>query len=276
MDEIVLSERFLNKPLGVGILYQDPITLYANFTTESYEQFIFGENGLSIVTFDSMFDFTRPYEADYYDASGTLVTAAVDQPRLTHDPATLEPLGLLIEGPDEVLTHTWGLEANDTQGTLRMVVDHDNPTATEVVMVLEGIDFKLIFFREDTYWKLRVEHSTSENYEMIISQYPTDRVIASMSYTPNSVFFMIQDEDRYTTMSVDYNDTNIRGLDMRIGGDFTTNAGATYGHFNGRIEEIMYLRPYIGTNENAVVDGMAINTEDYNKILTEFDETILT
>lgn len=277
LDEITLADRFLNRPLGVGLLYQDPITFYANFTTQNYEQFIFGDDRLQFVTFDYMFDFARPYTADYYDSQGNLVTAQVDEPRIGYDQTTQEPLGLLIEGPDEVLTHTWGLEVNDSQGTLRLVLEHDNPTATEVAMVIEGVDFKLVLFREATYWKVRVEHTNgTEDYEMLISQYPTDRVIPTISYTPRSVFFSIQDENRYTTMSVDFNDTNIRGFDMRIGGEFTTNTGTTYGHFNGKVEEIIYLRPYVGTNENAVVDGMAINTEDYNKILTEFDETILT
>ncbi|QDP60430.1 MAG: hypothetical protein GOVbin1096_58 [Prokaryotic dsDNA virus sp.] len=277
LDEIALANRFLNTPLGVGTAYQNPITMYANFVTQNYEQFVFGEDGLSIVPFDYMFDFSRPYTADYYDSSGTLQTAAIDEPRFTHDQTTNEPLGLLIEGPNEVLTHTWGLELNDTQGTMRVVLEHFNSAATEVAMVTEGNDFKIVLFRDNTYWKVRVEYDTTESYEMIIPQYAAnDRIIANISYTPKSVFFRIEDEDRYTTIEVPFDGMNARGFDLRFGGEFTTNVGDTYGHFNGRLEEFIYLRPYIGDNQDAVVDGMAINTEDYNKILTEFDETILT
>jgi hypothetical protein len=276
LDEISLANRFLNKPLGVALVFQDPITFHANFILQNYEQFVFGFDGLTTVTFQDMFTFARPYTADYYNSSGTLVTAAIDEPRFDHDQTTFDPIGLLIEGPDEILTHTFGLEVNDSQGTFRVVFVHNNTAATEVAMVIEGTDFKIIFFREDTNWKVRVESNTTDNYELLIPQYNTDRVVASISYTPNGVFFVIQDEDRFTTLNVQYGDTNIRGFDLRIGGEFTTNVGATYGHFNGTVEELVYLRPYIGTNTDAVVDGFQINTEDYNKILTESNNVILT
>lgn len=269
LDEVALADRFLNRPLGVGILYQDPITFYANFKTQTYEQFVFGQDGTSVVTFNDMFDFARPYTDDYYDSSGVLQTAAIDEPRFGYDQSTLDPLGILINGPNEVLTHTWGIEANDSQGTVRITLQHDNPTATEVAMVLEGVDFKLVLFREDTYWKLRAEWEGTQASEQIISQYPTDTVTASISYTPTSVFFLIEDEDRFVPIVVDYGDTNIRGFDMRIGGTFTANNSDVYNHFNGAICDITYLRPYIGTNEDAVVDGLQITTEQYDKIITE-------
>ena len=41
--------------------------------------------------------YTRASTATYYDASGTLQTAAVDAPRFDHDPATGERLGILLE-----------------------------------------------------------------------------------------------------------------------------------------------------------------------------------
>lgn len=277
LDEIALAEQFLNKPIGVGILFQNPITLSANFVTQNYQQFVFGgETALSIVPFEDMFTFERPYTADYYDSAGVLQTAPINTPRFDHDPTTKDSLGLLIEGPNEILRHTWGLEVNDTQGTIRLVLEHLNTSGKEVAMVLEGQDFKLVLFRENTYWKIRVEYSTTENYEMIISQNPSDTLVTSIAYTPKSVFFRIEDEDRYTTMSVDFNATNVRGFDLRFGGEFTTNVGDTYNHFNGLLKELIYLRPYIGDNQDAVVDGMQINTEDYNKILTEFNAIFIT
>jgi len=269
LDEIALAERFLNRPIAVGILFQNPITLKANFLTQTYEEFVFGGDALSVVPFTDMFNFTRPYTADYYNASGNLVTAPIDQPRFDHDPITNDPLGLLIEGPDEILRHTWGLEVNDTQGTIRLALEHFNTNAKEAAMIVEGVDFKLVLFRENTYWKLRVEYEGTESYEMIIPQELSDNIITSISYTPKSIFFEIGDESRYTTIAVDFNDTNVRGFDLRFGGSFTTNVGDTYNHFNGILKELIYLRPYVGTNENAVVRGMQINTEDYDKILAE-------
>ena len=51
------------------------------------------------IAFDATFAFSRPIEADYVDAMGTLRTAAVNEPRRDYGPAG-EPLGLLVErGP---------------------------------------------------------------------------------------------------------------------------------------------------------------------------------
>jgi len=47
--------------------------------------------------FENLLNFERASVATYYDADGILQTAAIDEPRLDHDPVTLEPLGLLIE-----------------------------------------------------------------------------------------------------------------------------------------------------------------------------------
>ena len=46
---------------------------------------------------DSRITFTRASSATYYDAQGTLQTAASGVPRFDHDPVTVESLGLLIE-----------------------------------------------------------------------------------------------------------------------------------------------------------------------------------
>lgn len=42
--------------------------------------------------------FTRAGSATYFDAAGVLQTALADVPRFDHDPVTLQPRGLLIEG----------------------------------------------------------------------------------------------------------------------------------------------------------------------------------
>lgn len=278
LDEITLAERFLNKPLGVGILYQNPITFFANFQTQLYQMFVYGSYGLSTRTFDDLFDFSRNYTADYYDSNGGLQTAAIDEPRMGYDPNTLEPIGLLINSPEEILTHTWGLEVNDSQGTIRIELTQDDGSAREAALIMEGVDFKFILFREDTYWKVRVEYETTESYEMIIPQVTSDSIVATVSYTPNQVYFNIEDEERRAALSVDYGDTNIRGFDMRIGGSFTTNSNVVYDHFNGSIQNIMYLRPFIGGTSGGVFveDGISITTEDYKKILADFGQLLVT
>lgn len=52
---------------------------------------------MSDKTFSQVLTFTRASTGTYFDSAGALQTAAVDEPRFTHDPVTLEPLGLLIE-----------------------------------------------------------------------------------------------------------------------------------------------------------------------------------
>jgi hypothetical protein len=49
------------------------------------------------VTFSDLHTYERASTATYFDASGTLRTAAVDEPRYDYDPATGQALGLLIE-----------------------------------------------------------------------------------------------------------------------------------------------------------------------------------
>ena len=109
----------------------------------------------------------------------------------------------------------------------------------------------------------------------MITQYPSDAITLTITYAPNEVSFLINDETRLVTISTGYMDTNIRGYDMRIGGDYTTSAGQTLNHFNGHIEEIIYLRSYVGSGD-AVVDGAYITTEEYDKILTESDDYLIT
>ena len=48
-------------------------------------------------TFSDIITFTRASTATYFDATGTLQSAAIDDPRLDYDPATLAARGLLIE-----------------------------------------------------------------------------------------------------------------------------------------------------------------------------------
>lgn len=52
---------------------------------------------MAAVTFDQALDFTRVSEGTYIGADGLIKTAAVDEPRFTHDPENGKARGLLIE-----------------------------------------------------------------------------------------------------------------------------------------------------------------------------------
>lgn len=53
---------------------------------------------VSQVAFSGLLEgFARASDATYFDASGTLRTAATNDPRFTYEPATGQPLGLLVE-----------------------------------------------------------------------------------------------------------------------------------------------------------------------------------
>jgi len=63
--------------------YSDSATLNLDFTTG---------------VLDSRLTFTRSSTATYIDSSGYVASASIDSPRFDHDPSTLAPKGLLIEG----------------------------------------------------------------------------------------------------------------------------------------------------------------------------------
>ena len=77
--------------IGIGLSrgYGGPrASLALDFIAQNYRPSGFG-SGMT---------FTRAGTATFIDAAGAMQVAAADQPRLNHDPVTLAPLGILIEG----------------------------------------------------------------------------------------------------------------------------------------------------------------------------------
>jgi hypothetical protein len=68
--------------------YSDSATLNLDFTTG---------------VLDSRLTFTRSSTGTYIDSSGYVASASIDSPRFDHDPTTLAPRGLLIEGSASTL-----------------------------------------------------------------------------------------------------------------------------------------------------------------------------
>jgi hypothetical protein len=75
---------------------------------------------------DSRVTFTRTSTATYVDENGIIQTAAVDEPRFDHDPATGESLGLLIE--EQRVNYATNSENLDTWSNGRCIV-----TANQII-----------------------------------------------------------------------------------------------------------------------------------------------
>lgn len=72
-------------------------SLVADFADGTYGLATVPNGAIMPKSFADVFTFTRASTATYFDANKVMQTAAVDTPRLDHDPATGVALGLLIE-----------------------------------------------------------------------------------------------------------------------------------------------------------------------------------
>ena len=93
-------------------------SLGLNFLTQQYQlpaQYSVWVDGVGLTSksFSDIVTFWRASAATYFDATGTLQTAATGTPRFDHDPVTLAPLGFLIEE-----ARTNAVRNNTMQGTI--------------------------------------------------------------------------------------------------------------------------------------------------------------
>ena len=79
------------------------------------------------VSFNDVLSFSRASTATYFDSSGVLQTAAIDEPRRNHDPLTGEPLGVLIEPARTNLA----LHSSDLMNSYWQINYHSSPAARE-------------------------------------------------------------------------------------------------------------------------------------------------
>lgn len=86
---------------GYAAIAEDGSTVYPSyidsFITNQYAKGAYNGVATSSTFAGNLENFTRASTATYFDATGALRTAAVNEPRFTYDPATLQPLGLLAE-----------------------------------------------------------------------------------------------------------------------------------------------------------------------------------
>lgn len=76
-------------------------------------------------TFSQLATLVRSTSGSYFDSSGVMQTTAINTPRFDYDPATLEPLGLLVEpASSNILTYSEQLDnAAWTKGGTTIVAD---------------------------------------------------------------------------------------------------------------------------------------------------------
>lgn len=86
----ILQSVVRMRPAGAPTITPAPAA-ELDFATGNYRL------GGNPAAFAGLVSFTRASAASYVDSGGSLISAAADQPRFDHDPATGAPLGLLIE-----------------------------------------------------------------------------------------------------------------------------------------------------------------------------------
>jgi hypothetical protein len=99
-------------------------------------------------TLDPRVTFTRASTATFVGSNGLIQSAAINAPRFTYDPITLQPLGLLIEEqrtniikpstPDQAATDNWANGSAITSVTDNAVVAPDGTTTATAFVGLQG------------------------------------------------------------------------------------------------------------------------------------------
>ena len=174
---------------GVATNPTDPYayTLNANFIVPQYQiavNYSVLETGVGLVSknFSDIVTFTRASTATYYSSTGVLTSAAIDAPRFDYNPATLAPLGLLIEEARTNLI-TYSEQFNtapwlvfNTTVTADAIVAPDSTTTADLVL--------------DTA-TAGVEHYVYQNISTVTNQSYTQSVFVKASAAPSFLFVVV-------------------------------------------------------------------------------------
>jgi hypothetical protein len=141
--------------------------------------------------FGDIITFTRASTATYFDSAGVLQSAAVDQPRLDYDPATLAAQGLLIEEArtNSIRNNTMVGAAAGTPGTLPS-------SGWSVFTSLTGLTREIVAVGTEngiTYIDIRLSGTPSAAGQYFINYETTTQVGASSGQNwTGSAYYKLQ------------------------------------------------------------------------------------
>jgi len=95
-DISVTSAQSGHGAVAWDLPWASPLTQAAPALVMDFAAGIYGSGGLKS-NLASELNLTRSSAASYINSSGALASASIDQPRITHDPSSLAPQGLLLE-----------------------------------------------------------------------------------------------------------------------------------------------------------------------------------
>ncbi len=115
--------------------------------------------------FADLINFSRSSVASYFNAAGLLVQAAVNEPRFDYDPATLLPLGLLLE-PQRQNTFTYSQDFGNaawtkTRSTVTVGQTAPDGTSTAYTVTVSDAGGSNYLYRQNIAWTAGITYSLS-------------------------------------------------------------------------------------------------------------------
>ena len=120
---------------------------------------------MEVRAFADLINFSRSSVASYFNAAGLLVQAAVNEPRFEYDPATLLPLGLLLE-PQRQNTFTYSQDFGNaawtkTRSTVTVGQTAPDGTNTAYTVTVADAGGSNYLYRQKIAWTAGITYSLS-------------------------------------------------------------------------------------------------------------------